>query len=233
VKVCLHCRHAAREKARERRRHVLVRVGAAALGLLVVTSLAAGARALNNGRLTTTGIRTRQAPRRIGASSVRPAPAVVAVRPAPIVAEGRTELGDGLFATRAGDTVTVRFDTPDARTRRPEKFERVVRATLPRVYGMVADTILASVAEGALTGPGDLLTELPSQGVRLASASGWMVALWPETRPGAAGPLVVAYRATLTRRPARSSRRRADPTLRSRAALWRDHFSTTITDSLA
>jgi hypothetical protein len=100
---------------------------------------------------------------------------------------------------RLGDTVRVYFDTPEARTRRPEKFEMVVRSTLPAVYGLPVDSALSALAVGHLTREGDLLTDLPTRGVRLPLASGAVVTLWPETRPGRDGPLVVAYRSVVTR----------------------------------
>jgi hypothetical protein len=115
------------------------------------------------------------------------------------VAEGRTELRDGLVAVRSGDTVAVHFDTPATRTRRFDKFERIVRETLPQVYGAVADSVLARVPAGQLARSGDLLTELPERGVHLPTGDGGTLALWPETRPGRDGPLVVTYRATLAR----------------------------------
>lgn len=43
-----------------------------------------------------------------------PSPAEPPPASAPIVSEGRTDLGDGLFAVRDGRTVTVHFDVPQA-----------------------------------------------------------------------------------------------------------------------
>src|SRR5262245_41984752 len=69
------------------------------------------------------------------------APQQIAAEPAPqptltpVVAEGRTDLGDSVFAERDGSDVTVRFDTGLLRTRQDVKFERVVRITLPKVFG--------------------------------------------------------------------------------------------------
>jgi hypothetical protein len=119
--------------------------------------------------------------------------------PPPVVAEGRTELAGGIFAIRSGDTVTVHFDTDDARTRRPEKFEQIVRATLPAIHGSAAAALLASVAPGALIGAVDLVNELPSRGLHLLASDGSALSLWPETRPGRDGPIVVAYRTTRAR----------------------------------
>jgi hypothetical protein len=126
---------------------------------------------------------------------VPPAPAALV----PAVPEGRTELEGGMYAVRSGDTVTVYFDTPEGRTRRPDKFEQIVRATLPVTHGSAADALLASVAPGALVGAVDLVTDLPARGLHLRASDGRALSLWPETRPGRDGPLVVSYRTTLPR----------------------------------
>jgi hypothetical protein len=124
---------------------------------------------------------------------------VVAMVMQPALAPGRTELADSMFAVRSGDTVVVHFDTSPLRTRRADKFERIVRQTLAAVYGPVADTLLATVPDGRLAAPNDLLNVLPAKGVHLATASGRRVGLWPETRPGRDGPLVVSYRTLVER----------------------------------
>jgi hypothetical protein len=130
---------------------------------------------------------------------VTPSPAPAVVPPAPIVADGRTELEGGMYAIRSGDTVTVYFDTPEARTRRPEKFEQIVRATLPAIHGSTAESILGAVPPGALVGAADLLNDLPTRGVHLRSTDGRALSLWPETRAGRDGPLVISYRSVLAR----------------------------------
>ena len=132
-------------------------------------------------------------------AAVAPVPAPVPPALVPVVAEGRTELAAGIFAIRSGDTVTVYFDTDDSRTRRPEKFEQIVRATLPAIHGSAGAALLASVAPGALIGAVDLVTELPSRGLHLLASDGRALSLWPETRPGRDGPIVVAYRTTRPR----------------------------------
>lgn len=129
--------------------------------------------------------------------SVAPHPVVTAPAAAvigPVVPQGRTDLSDSLYIERRADTVVVHFDTSPTRTRRADKFETTVRQTLRSVYGAVADTLLAAVPAGRLVQPNELLTTLPSRGIRLTSAGGARVHLWPETRPGRDGPLVVAYR---------------------------------------
>jgi hypothetical protein len=102
-----------------------------------------------------------------------------------------------MIAERSGDTVAVHFDTPLARTRRPDKFERIVRATLKDVYGAVADTVLARVPAGGLARAAVALDATRPRRVELRTADGAMLAVWPETRPGRDGPLVVTYRAVL------------------------------------
>ena len=116
-----------------------------------------------------------------------------------IVREGRTTFPDSIIAERGGDSVIVDFDTPGARTRRRDKFEDVVRRTLPLVYGATVDSVLRAIPAGGIIGSVDLLTELPRRGAHLRIAAGWTLDLWPETRPGQDGPLVVGYRARMTR----------------------------------
>ena len=118
---------------------------------------------------------------------------------ASLLPQGRTDLPDSVFAVRMGDTVVVHFDTSPLRTRRADKFELIVRQTLHAVYGTAADSALAAVPAGRLAAPNELLTTLPTRGVHLAGPSGAKLVLWPETRPGRDGPLVVAYRITIDR----------------------------------
>ena len=129
-----------------------------------------------------------------------PTPAVAATGSvAPIVPLGRTFLRDTMVADRAGDTVRVSFDLVLARTRRPEKFEGIVRSTLPQVYGALADSALRALPWGAVARAGDLVTTLPERGFHIPVAGGRTIAVWPETREGRDGPLVVAYRAVASR----------------------------------
>lgn len=116
---------------------------------------------------------------------------------APIVPLGDSKLSDSILVTRADSGVTVSFDTPMQRTRRPDKFERFVRATLPRIYGGAADSALARMPDGSLASQGDLLTVLPSRGVRVPLTGGGALVLYPETRQGQDGPLVVRYRVSV------------------------------------
>ena len=149
---------------------------------------------------------TVQVPQRSVVHPSAPAPAV-ASRPAaavglavsPVVPVGRTALRDTMVAVRAGDTVRVSFDLELSRTRRPEKFEAIVRSTLPQVYGTAVDSALRALPVGALARAGDLVTTLPEQGFHIPLAGGQTLGVWPETRPGRDGPLVVAYRAVASR----------------------------------
>ena len=118
---------------------------------------------------------------------------------APVVPVGRTTLRDTMVAERAGDTVRVSFDLLLSRTRRPDKFEAIVRSTLPQVYGSVVDSALRALPAGAVARAGDLVTTLPERGFQIPLAGGHTIAVWPETRAGRDGPLVVAYRAVASR----------------------------------
>jgi len=150
---------------------------------------------------TTDATPTVEVPERTAGSSAAPAamavsrPAAAGMTVAPVVPVGGTALRDSMVADRAGDTVRVRFDLELSRTRRPEKFEAIVRSTLPQVYGAAVDSALRALPEGAVARAGDLVTTLPEQGFHIPLPGGRMIAVWPETRPGRDGPLVVAYRA--------------------------------------
>ena len=151
-------------------------------------------------------------PATVGAVPVAPLPAPPSTVPvtssaslttargvAPVVPLGRTSLRDTMVAERAGDTVRVSFDLLLSRTRRAEKFEAIVRSTLPQVYGAVADSALRALPVGAVARAGDLMTTLPERGFHIPIAGGRTIAVWPETREGRDGPLVVAYRAVASR----------------------------------
>ncbi len=116
---------------------------------------------------------------------------------APVLPQGQSQLADGITATRRDSVVVVSFDTKLARTRRPDKFEQFVRTTLPSIYGTAVDSVLRKVPVGALAGQGDLVNELPTRGMRIPASSGWTITLFPMTRPGQDGPLVVQYRVSV------------------------------------
>jgi hypothetical protein len=113
---------------------------------------------------------------------------------------GASTLRDGPTVIRADSVVTLSFDIPLIRTRIPAKFEHLVRTTLPAIYGRGVDTVLSKIAEGDIARQGDLLSELPKRGVRIPVNAAWMIALFPETRPGQDGPLVVRYRVSVVAR---------------------------------
>ena len=208
--VCLHCRREARESSHARIRQTTLRVAVAAACVGVgVAVLSRGTSALpwQRPQLATVAAAPAAAVRAathgvaapLAADAPAPAPPAADARFAPRAAEGRTALRTaGMYATRAGDVVTVTFDGVMSRTRRADKFERIVRATLPEVYGDAGAVVLAAVKPGALVTPAALTAELPQRGLRLAHPDGGALTLWPETRPGRDGPLVVAYRVTAT-----------------------------------
>jgi len=136
------------------------------------------------------------------AAAPAPVAAVPEHRDAPLqptVRVGETPLGAGATATRGDSGVIVAFDTPELRTRLPEKFERYLRATLPQVYGARVDTILVSIPAGKLTAQGNLLYDLPMRGIQIPLQSGWRLDVFPAIRPGRDGPLVVRYRASVVK----------------------------------
>jgi hypothetical protein len=141
------------------------------------------------------------APAALAAPTAAVAPAPSATQPAIaiLVSEGRTDLTESLIAERAGDSLVVDFDTPATRTRRRDKFEMVVRRTLPMIYGAPVDSVLRAIPEGGIVGNADLLGELPKRGIHLPLGDGSTLHLWPETRPGQDGPLVVTYWARVSR----------------------------------
>lgn len=206
--VCLHCRHDARVAARQRRYRLLARAGLIMLGGGAVVALVIGGvvaiapgedSAIAAVGETTTVIAAAGTP--AAAPSNTSQPATTAPVPAartvlrPTIPEGRRELGDSMFAVREGSNVTVHFDTETLRTRFDWKFEGVVRATLPLVYGEVTRSALDSIPSGTLVRGGDLLTDLPSRGFPIAVGEE-RLRVWPITRPGRDGPLVVGYRAS-------------------------------------
>jgi len=127
-----------------------------------------------------------------------PAPAVPSAAPfAPAIPRGETMLADSAIAVRTDSDVVVTFDKALLRTRRPEKFEQFVRTTLESVYGAPAAAVIRRLPVGAIAAQGDLVKELPARGVRIPVDAGWVIRLFPETRPGQDGPLVIRYRVRL------------------------------------
>ena len=115
----------------------------------------------------------------------------------PVIGQGETPIASGAYAVRTDSAVSVFFDNPERRTRIPEKFEGFVRETLPKVFGSAADSALAKLAPGAIASQGNLLTDLPIRGVRIPVNPAWDIMLYPSTRPGRDGPLVIRYSAAL------------------------------------
>ena len=126
------------------------------------------------------------------ASASRPAAPI-----SPVLPMGHSDLPDSVVAERGDSDVVVSFDLIMTRTRRAEKFEQFVRATLPAIYGRPVRDILAKIPDGGLSSQGELLTELPKRGMRIPVTGEWMIRLFPETRLGHDGPLVVRYRVSV------------------------------------
>lgn len=221
--VCLRCRQEERELSRARQRRALLRAGVVLTSLVVVAVVGnaavnalrasgkTGARAPFQLLASTTSSTVRQqgapvaAPAKaIPAAATPVAPAKSVVEPKSVqqmtlkVPDGRTGLRDSMYVERDGDSVVVHFDTELGRTRRRDKFETTVRVTLPVLYGALADSMLSALPEGAITGGRDLVSEVAVRGVRLPIPTGGTLELWPVTRPGRDGPLVVGYRARVT-----------------------------------
>lgn len=213
ITVCLRCRAESHRKAAASRNRLAGRLGVGIVVALIAAvagnsavsargaSLKDGAGAKGPDAERTERFQVAQAGTAEAGHVTRSAsPAAPAIRTlAPAIEAGRTDMPDGRYLMRTGDSVSVHFDTPVFRTRRQDKFEQVVRTTLPAVYGAFADSVLASIPAGALVAGGSLLTELPVKGLPLPARDGWRLTLWPGTRPGHDGPLVVSYRVTLAR----------------------------------
>lgn len=214
--VCLHCRREIREAARVKRRKVMLR--GAAIGIVLVVIVAGGAlsasairdhvsthgRSSEAGRVadpTTDGVIHVAALDAHSAPSPRGARTSAASNSAspfaPIIPAGETTIRQGVVASRTPDGVLVSFDAPMLRTRMPVKFEAFVRATLPALYGAGADSALAKLPDGGIARQGDLINELPLRGVRIPASGGWTFVVYPETRPGQDGPLVIRYHVQL------------------------------------
>ena len=200
--VCLYCRAEERTVVRKRRQRSTVRLLALGAGSAGVLALLLGG--IPRSGSSDEGASAAPAPRASDAAGypvaqagvVAPAPAAApAAVLAPAVPMGRTQLAGGIFAERRGDTVVVHFDTQGSRTRRSDKFEALVRETLPRVVGDAGTRALARVAPGALVPAGELLAMLGAGPLRLPTGDGRVVSVMPGARPGQDGPLVVAYRA--------------------------------------
>jgi hypothetical protein len=134
-----------------------------------------------------------------GAPAAPPALTVPPLALVPTIPEGTSKIADSIVAERRGGEVTVLFDTELLRTRFDHKFEGVVRATLPDVFGADARTALDSIRSGEFVRGGHLIRDLPTRGIRLALSGGRSLTVRPITRPGLDGPLVIGYRASGSR----------------------------------
>lgn len=210
--VCLYCRHEAHQAREAGRRRTLIRAALATVALAAL--VAVGVTAAKVMRSATPATTTTLASADVvvppvesagmlpesddGLAGVKlleaaPVPRLSRTAHEPLIDVGRTNLGDGMFAVRTDDTVRVHFDTELARTRRAPKFERIVRRTLPAVYGPAADTLLALIPDGTLTAGGDLVRDLPATGIRLDAGTGLGIVIHPVTRPGRDGDIVISY----------------------------------------
>lgn len=221
--VCLRCQHAARAAKRARQRRLIARGGAATIALGVVVSVGVAGVSAWQARVGTSvgetltlaaAVRpdstnvTQPSDSVAPASLTNPASAPEAspgdgagrtTAIAPAIPIGRTALRDTMVADRTGDTVRVDFDLALSRTRRADKFEWIMRTTLPQVFGGLADSALRELPVGSVARAGDLVATLPAQGIRIPLTDGRAISVWPETRPGRDGPIVVAYRAVAYR----------------------------------
>jgi hypothetical protein len=190
---CLYCRNEERALARQRRNRLLARAGVIAMGGAAVLALIVGSIV----SLVPDGT---PADAVEPSSALEPTAAPTATAPplalVPTIPEGRSALGDSIIAERRGGDVTVHFDTERLRTRYDRKFEVIVRATLPAVFGADARAALDSIRSGEFVRGGSLLLELPTRGIRLALSGGRSLTVRPITRPGQDGPLVVGYHAS-------------------------------------
>lgn len=218
--VCLHCRHAALEETRERRQRLFLRGSAIFVAVLVFAAAGAmGATALRDrSNAQTTPLRTvrsetqraTRGSRLVASNASRasenqqaPEQAIAtqagAARPplTSILPVGESVLPGGVTAFRTDSDVTLSFDQTMLRTRKGLKFEYWVRSTLPLIYGAPVQGPLSRIQEGGLANQGELLTELPARGLHIPLDSGWTLEVFPETRAGEDGPLVVRYRAKI------------------------------------
>lgn len=206
--ICLRCRAEANSRASAKRLRLASRAIAAVslTGVFVTGARALAARtAIGNNAVSVHSSSHTSSPTSSSArlATLAERPAVVLpvqashARVLPTVQAGRTSLANGVYVERVGDSVTVHFDTPLLRTRRAAKFEEIVRRSLPAVYGVAADSALAGVADGAMLSESDLVNELPTRGLSLPSSMGTTLRVWPITRPGQNGPLVVSYRVSV------------------------------------
>jgi len=210
--VCLRCRHEARVAARGKQRALFMRVGGFVVFGGVVITLGTIAFVKSRSRVSPQQVAAAQ-PVQVAAAntpdSVTQAGEAVAngtVAPAaetapalvPVLPPGVTKLPEGAAVLVTDTLVAVDFDEMMLRTRRPAKFEDFVRHTLPLIYGEPVQRALSRMADGDIASQGDLIKELPHTGIRIPLDSARVLTVWPETRRGEDGPLVIRYRVTIS-----------------------------------
>lgn len=201
--VCLRCRQEERAAARKRRYLMAARIGAVGIvGAAVIALVVGGVMSVapgGGGEPRASG----DVSGNVAEAAVKPnqpapgAQAGLAIL-APVIAEGRRELGDSMYAMRDGPEVTVHFDVENLRTRFDWKFEGIVRSTLPLLFGPDVHVAMDSIPAGTWVRGGALLVDLPTAGIPL-KVGNHTVRVWPVTRQGRDGPLVVGYRASAER----------------------------------
>jgi hypothetical protein len=117
---------------------------------------------------------------------------------APVLPHGVTILADSAVVTVSDTLIAVDFDEMMLRTRRAAKFEDFLRRTLPLIYGEPVARALSRMPNGDLASQGNLITELPRTGIRIPLDNSRVLTVWPETRQGEDGPLVIRYRVTIS-----------------------------------
>lgn len=218
--VCLHCRHAARLAAGQRRKKLLLRGSAVAIVIGVVAVIGSFSTNALIGRFSRKSaandvpvqvVASASAPTTSQSDSIAaPTNPVVqqgdatanasAIAPLiPVIPLGQSTLRDSVAAMRTDSAVMLSFDLPMLRTRMPVKFEIFLRSTLHQIYGKAIDSTLAGIPDGAIASQGDLIAELPTRGIHIPVNDGWRLDVFPEIRPGQDGPLVVRYRAAVVK----------------------------------
>jgi hypothetical protein len=130
-------------------------------------------------------------------------PAPVAPRPAArggfVLVEGQTQLTDSIYAIRSGDSVVVNFDRFGYRTRRSDKLETSLRATLPLIYGRSATAFIDTLKPGQLVTERDVVGTLATTGMLVTLDNGSEVRVRVLTRTGRDGELAIGYLTTIAR----------------------------------
>ena len=227
--VCLRCRHEqAQASSRRRQKFFMQFLGLASIVAILGVAGASAASSLRNGTETTSaGSITVQEKRPATAAKVSPSktaaapvvqqaaappvatpapdttPAVVAPRPAArggfVLVEGQTQLTDSIYAIRSGDSVIVNFDRFGYRTRRSDKLETSLRATLPLIYGRSATAFIDTLKPGHLVTERDVVGTLATAGMLVTLDNGTEVRVRVLTRTGRDGELAIGYLTTIAR----------------------------------